>query len=155
MTELGVTQEQLAEQLQMTQGGLGHWLNGKRQPPFDRVGEIADFLQIDRAEIGAALLGVSHVTLQLEERPTVDYARAKPRSNAPSVEELHRLGDEFAAVEMNELMGLVGRMETLERQNAEILASNKQIRADFEKLITLIQESRRIPAPVERKAGKK
>jgi transcriptional regulator with XRE-family HTH domain len=56
MEAVGTTQEQLAEALDMTQGGLGHWLNGKRQPPFEKLIEIADALGIDRATLGAALL---------------------------------------------------------------------------------------------------
>ena len=32
MKELGITQEKLAEELGMTQGGIGHWLRGSRHP---------------------------------------------------------------------------------------------------------------------------
>lgn len=56
MAETGLTQEQLAVRLDMTQGGLGHWLNGKRQPPFEKLIQIADILGLDRAKLGAALL---------------------------------------------------------------------------------------------------
>ena len=32
MSELKVTQEELAERLGMSQGGVGHWLNKRRSP---------------------------------------------------------------------------------------------------------------------------
>lgn len=34
MKELGISQEQLAEHLEVTQGAVGHWLNGRRSPPL-------------------------------------------------------------------------------------------------------------------------
>lgn len=40
MKEIGVTQERLAEQLGVTQGGIGHWLNGRREPSVDDVARI-------------------------------------------------------------------------------------------------------------------
>jgi len=46
MKELGVTQEKLAEELGMTQGGIGHWLRGSRHPSLDEIGEVFHYLGI-------------------------------------------------------------------------------------------------------------
>lgn len=46
MSELGVTQEKLAERLGITQGGLGHWLNGRREPSLDMINRILVELEI-------------------------------------------------------------------------------------------------------------
>lgn len=40
MAELHITQEQLAERIGVTQGGLGHWLNGRREPSLDTINRI-------------------------------------------------------------------------------------------------------------------
>lgn len=47
MKEIGVTQEQLAEALGMTQGGIGHWLRGTRNPSLAEIGSIFEYLGID------------------------------------------------------------------------------------------------------------
>ena len=52
MRTKGITQDKLAAELGISQGGLGHWLNGRREPNLDalekmakRLGyELADFL---------------------------------------------------------------------------------------------------------------
>ena len=46
MKDLGVTQEKLAEELGMTQGGIGHWLRGSRHPSLDEIGEVFHYLGI-------------------------------------------------------------------------------------------------------------
>lgn len=46
MKEVGMTQEQLAEALGMTQGGLGHWLNGRREPNLEVIAKIFKILQM-------------------------------------------------------------------------------------------------------------
>ena len=47
MRELGVTQEELAEELGMTQGGIGHWLRGSRHPSVDEIAKIFQYLGIN------------------------------------------------------------------------------------------------------------
>ena len=47
MKELGITQEKLAEELGMTQGGIGHWLRGSRHPSLDEIGVVFKYLGID------------------------------------------------------------------------------------------------------------
>lgn len=47
MKELGITQEKLAEELGMTQGGIGHWLRGSRHPSLSDIGVVFKYLGID------------------------------------------------------------------------------------------------------------
>lgn len=44
MKELGITQEKLAEELGMTQGGIGHWLRGSRHPSLSDIGVVFKYL---------------------------------------------------------------------------------------------------------------
>lgn len=44
MKEVGITQEKLAEMLGMTQGAIGHWLNGRREPGIKDIAEIMKIL---------------------------------------------------------------------------------------------------------------
>lgn len=46
MKELGLTQEQLSEHLDMTQGGIQHWLAGTRQPSLEEINRIAAILKV-------------------------------------------------------------------------------------------------------------
>lgn len=49
MKDAGVTQEKLAETLDMTQGGVQHWLAGKRQPSLDDINRISAVLGVPPA----------------------------------------------------------------------------------------------------------
>lgn len=40
MRELKITQERLAEQLGVTQGAIGHWLSGRREPSIEVINKI-------------------------------------------------------------------------------------------------------------------
>jgi transcriptional regulator with XRE-family HTH domain len=46
MRKIGVTQEKLAEALDMTQGGVQHWLSGTRQPSLEDINRIAAILKV-------------------------------------------------------------------------------------------------------------
>lgn len=46
MKEVGMTQERLAELLGVTQGGLGHWLNGRREANITVIAKIFSILQL-------------------------------------------------------------------------------------------------------------
>lgn len=46
MKEIGMTQEQLAEALGVTQGGLGHWLNGRREARLEVIAKIFNILNM-------------------------------------------------------------------------------------------------------------
>ena len=47
LKEIGKTQDWLAERIGMTQGGLGHWLSGRRDPSIDKIALILKELQLD------------------------------------------------------------------------------------------------------------
>ncbi len=40
MKQLGITQDKLAESLGKTQGAIGHWLNGRREPSIDDIAAV-------------------------------------------------------------------------------------------------------------------
>ena len=78
---LGMTQAELAEKLDKTQGGVGHWLNGRREPPFAALQEIADILKIDRAALGATVMearGAAHMARNSFEKAVLDAVRDVP-----------------------------------------------------------------------------
>lgn len=49
MKEVDATQESLAEQFEMTPGGMQKWLAGTRQPTLDDINRIADELKCPRS----------------------------------------------------------------------------------------------------------
>lgn len=49
MRRKGVTQDALSERLEMTQGGLQHWLAGTRQPSLEQINKIAETLDVSPA----------------------------------------------------------------------------------------------------------
>jgi transcriptional regulator with XRE-family HTH domain len=49
MKEIGETQNTLSEKLDMTQGGLQHWLAGTRQPSLEDINRIAQLLRCEPA----------------------------------------------------------------------------------------------------------
>ncbi|MDU2942399.1 MAG: S24 family peptidase [Citrobacter sp.] len=51
MKELGVSQEKLGEMLGLTQGGVAHWLNGKRDPGIENIARIMRALNIDEISL--------------------------------------------------------------------------------------------------------
>lgn len=51
LNTLGMTQSELSEQMGVSQGAMGHWLNGRRSPSLAEVGAIFEILGIN----GAAL----------------------------------------------------------------------------------------------------
>lgn len=53
MKELGITQEKLAERLGVSQGGIGHWLSGRREPSLDTINSLL-------TELGLPALGLLH-----------------------------------------------------------------------------------------------
>lgn len=52
MKKLGITQEQLAEKLGVTQGAIGHWLNKRREPSMDIILRIMAALELKNINIG-------------------------------------------------------------------------------------------------------
>lgn len=44
MKELDITQDQVAEQMGVTQGAVAHWLGGRREPPLETISALLAFL---------------------------------------------------------------------------------------------------------------
>lgn len=44
MKELDITQEQVAEQMGVSQGAVAHWLGGRREPSLERIGALLEYL---------------------------------------------------------------------------------------------------------------
>ncbi|MEJ5057823.1 MULTISPECIES: LexA family protein [unclassified Pseudomonas] len=55
MSELKVTQEILAERLGMSQGGVGHWLNKRRQPGLDDMNRVLQALGLGFLEVALVI----------------------------------------------------------------------------------------------------
>lgn len=55
MSELNVTQEILAERLGMSQGGIGHWLNKRRQPGIDDMNRVLHALGLEFLEVALVI----------------------------------------------------------------------------------------------------
>jgi len=47
MKELGMTQETLAERASVTPGGMGHWLNKRREPSLSQIASILKIVGLD------------------------------------------------------------------------------------------------------------
>jgi SOS-response transcriptional repressor LexA len=59
MEARGISQEQMAEWLGVTQGAVGHWLNGKREPKLETINHLLGLLslpQLSMAGFGATAL---------------------------------------------------------------------------------------------------
>ncbi len=55
MSELNVTQEILADRLGMSQGGVGHWLNKRRQPGIEDMNRVLKALGMDFLEVALVI----------------------------------------------------------------------------------------------------
>ncbi len=51
MKEIGMTQERLAELLGKTQGAIGHWLNGRREPSIDEVAALLKAIGLNEVRL--------------------------------------------------------------------------------------------------------
>jgi SOS-response transcriptional repressor LexA len=55
MGELKITQEILAERLGMSQGGIGHWLNKRREPGIDDMNRVLQALGLEFLEVALVI----------------------------------------------------------------------------------------------------
>ena len=55
MSDLKVTQEVLADRLGMSQGGVGHWLNKRRQPSIEDMNRVLRALGMDFLEVATVI----------------------------------------------------------------------------------------------------
>ncbi|ABM25331.1 MULTISPECIES: LexA family transcriptional regulator [unclassified Shewanella] len=94
MKELGITQERLAELEEVTPGGMGHWLNGRREPSLSKIASILKRLNLDSLVLHSdgmleypdeALVNVSNANLStkyLKKFPVISYVKAGVWSEA-------------------------------------------------------------------------
>lgn len=94
MKELGITQERLAELEEVTPGGMGHWLNGRREPSLNKIASILKRLNLDSLVLHSdgmleypdeALANVSNANLStkyLKKFPVISYVKAGVWSEA-------------------------------------------------------------------------
>ncbi|MFC6337943.1 helix-turn-helix domain-containing protein [Pseudomonas sp. CCM 7891] len=68
MKDRKVTQDQLAERLGMSQGGVGHWLNKRREPSISDMNRVMEALG----------LGYLEVTLVIRAKPTLPMGDELP-----------------------------------------------------------------------------
>lgn len=47
MKELDLTQDDVAEQMGVTQGAVAHWLGGRREPSLNKINDLLTFLGLD------------------------------------------------------------------------------------------------------------
>ena len=52
MKETGITQEKLAEHIGVSQGGVAHWLSGRREPSLEVIGQVLKFLGLPEMSVG-------------------------------------------------------------------------------------------------------
>ncbi|MGH8387597.1 MAG: LexA family protein [Pseudomonas sp.] len=55
MSELKITQEILAERLEMSQGGIGHWLTKRRQPGIEDMNRVLQALGLGFLEVAMVI----------------------------------------------------------------------------------------------------
>ena len=53
MKEVGITQERLAEMLGKTQGAIGHWLTGRREPSIEDIAAIMKILGMNEIRLSS------------------------------------------------------------------------------------------------------
>lgn len=53
MEARGISQEQMAEWLGVTQGAVGHWLNGKREPKLETINQLLQLLSLPQLKMAA------------------------------------------------------------------------------------------------------
>jgi SOS-response transcriptional repressor LexA len=53
MKEAGITQDRLAEAIGKTQGAIGHWLNGRRQPSVEEIASIMKVIGLKELVLNA------------------------------------------------------------------------------------------------------
>ncbi|NER62546.1 helix-turn-helix domain-containing protein [Pseudomonas sp. MAFF212428] len=92
MRELGLTQEKLAERLGVTQGGVGHWIRGRNNPPLPQIDEILRVLGMGRlgvipdAGIAEPAGGYATQALGAFRYPLSDWEHlAEPAEGAPTL----------------------------------------------------------------------
>lgn len=124
MKELDITQDQVAEQMGVTQGAVAHWLGGRREPSLEKIGALLDYL-------GLPPMFPASGTVAPVRRPIESNAEylgdMKVWSDGDPIEDDECAVPYFAEVEfaggdgMTEVMEVAGRM--LRFSNATLCAA--------------------------------
>lgn len=74
LSVLGMSQAELSEKLGVTQGGMGHWLNGRRNPSLQEIGKIFDILGIKGASLNSdGTFSIERELIENEIKPQHEY----------------------------------------------------------------------------------
>jgi SOS-response transcriptional repressor LexA len=73
MKDRKVTQDQLAERLGMSQGGVGHWLNKRREPSLADMNRVMEELGLGFLEVALVIRDKTTAPAQDEVSPTEQY----------------------------------------------------------------------------------
>lgn len=75
MKETGITQEKLAEHIGVSQGGVAHWLSGRREPSLEVIGQVLKFLGLPEMSVGRGTdAGLSEDGSNVEPGPPITSA---------------------------------------------------------------------------------
>lgn len=73
MKERKITQDKLAEHLGMSQGGVAHWLSGRREPSLDDISKVLKYLDLPPMEMDMDSHPVSNVEMALQPSRSFSY----------------------------------------------------------------------------------
>lgn len=111
MTQQGITQDQLAERIGKTQGAVGHWLNGRREPGLADINRMLDELGLPPLAIHAPEERLQNVEATLQPHrsprhyPLISWVAAGERAESP---DNHCPGDGEEMIESTENAGQHG-----------------------------------------------
>jgi SOS-response transcriptional repressor LexA len=108
MTQQGITQDQLAERIGKTQGAVGHWLNGRREPGLADINRMLDEVGLPPLAIHAPEARLQNVEATLQPHrspqlyPLISWVAAGERAESP---DNHCPGDGEEVIESTENAG--------------------------------------------------
>ena len=73
LEELGLSQEKLGERLDITQGGVGHWLNKRRKPDLVMMNKVLQALGLGHLEVVLLMRDRAVAVQSVEERDEQVY----------------------------------------------------------------------------------
>lgn len=89
MTQQGITQDQLAERIGKTQGAVGHWLNGRREPGLADINQMLSVLGLPPLSIQLPPERLQNVEMALQPSrapqtyPLISWISAGQRADSP------------------------------------------------------------------------
>lgn len=89
MAQQGITQDQLAERIGKTQGAVGHWLNGRREPGLADINQMLSVLGLPPLGIQMPQERLQNVEMALQPSrapqtyPLISWVAAGQRADSP------------------------------------------------------------------------